>query len=54
MDGRMTRFNLLLNNISVISGRWADDNKKTMCNGTTFTIEKMSPRAGFELGTASA
>ena len=23
-----------------------------MCNGTPFTIEKISPRAGLELGTA--
>ena len=36
------RFYVLFNSI---------DDKK-MCNGTPFTVEKISPRAGFELGTA--
>ena len=46
------RFYVLFNGISVISGRWADDNKKAVCNGTPFTAEKISPRAGLEHGTA--
>ena len=45
------RFNVIFNNISVISGPWADDNER-LCNGTPFTVEKISPRAGLELGTA--
>ena len=41
------RFNILFNSILVISGRWADD------NGRLFAmVEKISPRAGLELGTA--
>ena len=40
------RFYVLFNSISFISGRWAVD------NGTPFAVEKISPRAGLELGTA--
>ena len=45
------RFYVHFNSISVISGRWkVVDNKKAVCNGTPFTVEKISPRAGIELG----
>ena len=40
------RFHVLFNSVFVISGRRDDD------NGTMFTVEKISPRAGLELGTA--
>ena len=43
------RFHVFFNSISVISGRWADD---IVCNVTSFTVQKISPRAGLELGTA--
>ena len=42
------RFYILFNSISVISGRWKVD--KAVCNGTPFTVEKISPRVGIELG----
>ena len=35
--------------------RYQDDGwmiMKTVCNGTPFTVEKISPRAGLEPGTA--
>ena len=38
-------FYVLLNSNSVISGQWADDNERHLCNGTMFTVEKISPRA---------
>ena len=44
------RFYVLFNNISVISGGWAD--RKAVWNGTLFTVEKVLPWAGLELGTA--
>ena len=49
IHGRMDdlRFNVLFNSISVISGRCSDDN---VCNGTPFTVEKISPRVRVELG----
>ena len=40
------QFYILFNTISVISGRWADDNEKAVCNGTLFTVEKTLPQAG--------
>ena len=43
----MTPIYVFFNSISVILGRWADDNE--MCNGTSFTVEKISPRARIEL-----
>ena len=44
------RFYVLFNSISVIS----DDGNlimKAVCNGTLLTVEKISPRAGIELGS---
>ena len=40
--------------ISIISGRLAGDNEslEAICNGTPFSVEKISPRAGLELGSA--
>ena len=43
---------VLSNSISVMSGRWAVDNERAVCNGTPFMVEKISPRAGLEPGTA--
>ena len=37
---------------TVTSGQWADDNERLCTNGTPFAFEKISPRAGLELGTA--
>ena len=34
------------------SGRWANDNKRLCTKKKTFTVEKISPRAGLELRTA--
>ena len=49
----MTRFYVLFNSFSVIAGRFADNNERlAVCNATPFTVEKISPRAGFDLGTA--
>ena len=45
------RFYILFHSISVISGRWVDENEK-LCTGTLFTVEKILPRAGLELGIA--
>ena len=42
------QFYILFNSISVISGQWKVDNER-LCNGTPFTVEKISPRAGIEL-----
>ena len=44
------RFYVLINSIQVISGQWEVDNKKAVCNGSPFPVEKISPRAGIELG----
>ena len=46
------RFYVLFNSISVISGRGGGGGlmMKAVCNGTPFTVEKISPRAGIELG----
>ena len=44
------RFYVLFNSISVISGRCSNDSKKAVCNGTPFTVEKISPRVRIELG----
>ena len=46
------RFYVLFNSISVISGRWADDNERLCAMEPPFTVEKISPRAGIDLGTA--
>ena len=46
----MTRFYVLLNSNSVISGRCLDDNERLCANGTPFTVEKISPRVRIELG----
>ena len=45
-----SRFYVLFNSISVISGRCSDDDGKAVCNGTSFTVEKISPRVRIELG----
>ena len=44
-----SRFYVLFNSISVISGRCLDV-MKGLCNGTPFTVEKISPRVRIELG----
>ena len=31
---------VIFNSFSVISRKWADDNKKAVCNGTPLTAEK--------------
>ena len=36
----------LLNSISVISGQCESDNKKTLCTGTPFIVEKLSSTSG--------
>ena len=40
------RFYVLFNSISVISGRWADDNERLCTIETLFTIEKISASGG--------
>ena len=52
IDGWMDdlRFYVLFNSISVISGRCLGDNERLLCNGTSFTVEKISPRVRVELG----
>ena len=42
------QFYVLFNSISVISGRCLPDNER-LCNGTPFTIEKVSPGVRIEL-----
>ena len=32
------RFYVLFNSISVISGRWVDDNERLCANGASFTV----------------
>ena len=44
------RFHVLFNSVSVISVRWEVDSER-LCNGAPFTVEKLSPRAGIELGS---
>ena len=46
------RLNVLFNSYSVISGRWEFNIERlcAMCNGAPFTVQKISPRAGLELG----
>ena len=43
------RFYVLFDSILLISGRWEVDNER-LWNGTPFTVEKISPLAGIELG----
>ena len=53
MDGWMDdlQFYVLFNNISVIPGRWADDNERLWAmNGDPFRVEKISHRAGLKPG----
>ena len=47
VDGWMDdlQFYVLLNSISVISGRWVADNERLCANGTPFSIEKI-PASG--------
>ena len=46
------RFYVFFNSISVISERYLDVNEKqAVCNGTPFTVEKISARGGVELGS---
>ena len=47
-----SRFYVLFNSISVISGQWADDYERLSPMGHPFTVEKISSRAGLEFGTA--
>ena len=46
------RFYVLFNTISVISGRWADDNERLYAFNSPFTIDKILPLAGLQLGIA--
>ena len=48
MDGDL-RFYILFNSISVISGRFLDDNER-MCAMELRPVEKVSPRVRIELG----
>ena len=50
MDGRLA-FYVHLNSISVISGQCAGDNESSVQSGTLFTVGKILPQAGIELGT---
>ena len=46
-------FHVLFSSISALSGQWVDDKERlTVCNGTLFRVEKISPPAGLQLGTA--
>ena len=53
-DGWMDdlRFYVLFNSISVISGRWADDNDRLCAMELRLRLKRSSPRAGLELTTA--
>ena len=46
------RFYVLFNSISVILGRCADNSERLCAMATPLTVEKISPRAGIEPGTA--
>ena len=46
------RYNVLFNSISVISGRWADDNERLCAMEPCLRLKKSSPPADIELGTA--
>ena len=52
MDGSMTQFYVLFNNISIISGRWADDNERLCAMEPRLQLERAPPQAGLERGTA--
>ena len=39
VDEWVTRFNVIFNSISVISGRYAGDDKKATCNKTSLTFD---------------
>ena len=46
---------MILLPFSTVFQSYQDDGqmiKKAVCNGTPFTVEKISPRVGLELGTA--
>ena len=45
------RFYVLFNSISVISGRWADDNDRLCAMEPRLRLKRSSPRAGLELTT---
>ena len=50
MDGWM---NCDFTSFSIVFQTYQDDGRlimKAVCNGTPFTVEKISPRAGIELG----
>ena len=51
MDGDL-RFYILFNSISVISGRWADDNEKLCKMEPRLGLKVSSPLVGLELTTA--
>ena len=46
------RFYILLNSISVISGRLLDDNEKLCAIEPLWRLERFPPQAGLELGIA--
>ena len=46
------RFYVLFNSIAVISGTYNRLIMKGYVQGTPFTVKKVSPQAGLELGTA--
>ena len=54
LDGWMDdlRFYVLFNSISVISGRWADDNERLCAMEPRLRLKRSSPQAGLELTTA--
>ena len=45
-------FYVLFNNISVISGRWADDTKRLCAMEPGLRLKSSSPQAGLELTAA--
>ena len=52
MDDNDLRFYLLFNSVSVISGRWADDNERLCAIEPRSRLKRSSPQAWLELTTA--
>ena len=52
MDG--LKFYVLLNSISVILRRWADDNERLCAMESRLRLKRSPPQAGIEPGTASS
>ena len=54
MDDNDLRFYLLFNIVSVISGRWADDNERLCAIEPRSRLQRSSPQAWLEITTARA